>query len=178
MKTLGMTDEEFAEKAYNLAYQNELTAGCCPQAVLGAFLELLDIKDLLLFQSASAFAGGIAHQGLTCGALLGGIMVISFKYGRGINIEDYDAGVKSMELSNRLMLKFKQEFGTLNCNDITGIKTGTLEEFKKWRESGIHDEKCPVVCGKTARMVAEVICERAAEIGFHPSKIRKFWVDL
>lgn len=179
MKTLGMTKEQFAEKAYDLAYHKEATLGCCPQAVLGAFQELLAMKDTLTLKAAGAFGGGIAHQYLTCGALLAGIMVISMKYGRGENnMEDYEASVKSMELANKLMLRFKHEFGTLDCRDISGMKAGSLEEVIEWFESGRHDKECPVVCGKTARMVAEVLYEREEELLFNPSKIRKFWIKL
>jgi len=113
MKTLGMTREEFIKKAYDLAHHREANLGGCPQAVLGALQELLGIKDPLALKAASAFAGGIAHQGLTCGAIIGGIMTISMKYGRsGENMEDVGAQVKAMELANKLMFIFKDDFDT------------------------------------------------------------------
>ena len=123
------------------------------------------MPDALAFKAASSFAGGISHQYLTCGALLGGIMIISMKYGRGENREDFEALQNGMELANKLMFKFKQEFGTLNCRDITGMKGNSLEEALEYSRSGLHDERCPVVCGKTARMVAEVLDELKTSVG-------------
>ena len=83
-----------------------------------------------------------------------------------------------MELANKLMLEFKQEFGTLNCRDISGKKDDSLEEVIEWFKSGRHDKECPKVCGKTARMVAEILYEREYELLFGISKIRKFWIKL
>jgi len=179
MKTLGMTREEFIKKAYDLAHHREAALGGCPQAVFGAFQELLGIKAPLALKAASAFAGGIAHQGLTCGALIGGIMTISMKYGRSAeNMEDVGAQVKAMELANKLMLKFKEEFDTLNCRDITGMKENSLEELMEFDRSGRHDSLCPEVCGKTAGMVAEILYDREQELLADMSRQKKFWLDL
>ncbi|HEQ79110.1 MAG TPA: C_GCAxxG_C_C family protein, partial [Euryarchaeota archaeon] len=74
---------ELAQRAYELAYHYEGEYGSCPQAVLSSIQEVLGIVDDEVIKSGHSLAGGAALSGQgTCGALVGGIMAISCRFGR------------------------------------------------------------------------------------------------
>lgn len=87
MLKLMESKDELLNKAYDLAYRYEAERGSCPQCVLAAIKETLDIGDEATIKSADALAGGTALSTKgTCGALIGGLLAISSLVGR-----DYEA---------------------------------------------------------------------------------------
>lgn len=61
---------------------------------------------------ATPFGGGIAAREDTCGALIGGMMVIGMKYGR----ENLDGNKQfTYNVARKFYDWFKGEFGTTNC---------------------------------------------------------------
>ena len=64
--------EELLEEVYNLAFNYEAERGSCPQCVLAALMETLDVGDPNTIKAVDALAGGptLSTEG-TCGALLG-----------------------------------------------------------------------------------------------------------
>ena len=64
------------------AHDYEVKYGGCAQCVLIALQEHLKLGNGEAFKAASAFAGGFANCGETCGALSGGMMAIGLAYGR------------------------------------------------------------------------------------------------
>ncbi|MCK5636900.1 MAG: C-GCAxxG-C-C family protein, partial [Thermoplasmatales archaeon] len=69
--------EELLDKVYNLAFKYEAERGSCPQCVVSAIMETLDVGDPETVKAIDALAGGTAlsTQG-TCGALVGGLVAI------------------------------------------------------------------------------------------------------
>ena len=63
---------EAEERAY--AYEDNFR-GCC-QTILLTFQELLGMEDELTFKAAGFLSAGVAICQKTCGALLGGEMVV------------------------------------------------------------------------------------------------------
>jgi C_GCAxxG_C_C family probable redox protein len=167
---LDMSREEFMEKAYNMAHKRELLYGACSQAVLSTFQDLLDMPDDNLLRAATAFAGGISRQGMICGALMGGIMTISMKYGR-LNMEDYFSDLNCHAPVRKLCSLFLEEFKSYNCRDISGydlMKPGGIKEFYT---SGDHDKLPPETAGKTARLVAGILYDLKEELQFDLEKV-------
>ena len=155
---LDMSREEFVEEAYKLAHRRELLYGACSQAVLSTFQDMLDMPDDNLLKAATAFAGGISRQGMICGALVGGIMTISMKYGRS-NMEDYFSDINCHAPVRN------------NCRDISGydlMKPGGIKEFYT---SGDHDKIPPETAGKTARIVAGILYDLREELKFDLEKV-------
>ena len=82
------------QKAYDLAFSYEAERGSCPQAVLSAIMETLNIGDPKTIQAADGLAGGTAlsSEG-TCGALVGGILAIGTVVGR--SYKDFSEGKRN-----------------------------------------------------------------------------------
>jgi len=162
---LGMSEE--AEMAYNLAFKYEAMYGSCPQAVLRAIYEVLNLKGIeIVIKSAHALAGGLGLSGNgTCGALSGGVLALGIFYGR--SLEDMDKGrfLKSYVKAKELYDKFVKEFGSCVCNDVQtkifgrSFNLWDSEDYKKFEEMGGRLDKCTDIAGKVAKWVVEILLE-------------------
>jgi C_GCAxxG_C_C family probable redox protein len=111
-----------SEKAIKL-YKEEYN---CSQAVLSAYAEELGIDEQTVIRVASAFGGGIARTGKTCGAVTGALMVLGMKEWNSEK-EKEEAKQHVYKLSNQLMEEFKDRNKTLNCEELLGVSVSTPE---------------------------------------------------
>jgi C_GCAxxG_C_C family probable redox protein len=156
---------ELQEKAYRLAYDYDSKYGSCPQCVLAAIQETLGCVSDDVFRSAYALAGGggLAGDG-TCGALAGGIIALSCKYGR--ERKDF-AGrkPKAFKLAKKLHDRFVQEYGGVTCRDVQKKLFGKsfnmwdAEEYREFERLGGHRDKCTSVSGNVAKWSVELLQE-------------------
>ena len=95
--------EELLQKAYDLAFKYEAELGSCPQCVLAALHETLDIGNPEIIKAVDALAGGtsLSTEG-TCGALIGGLVAISSIVGR--EYKDFKEGKRK-----RLVFKYSKK---------------------------------------------------------------------
>jgi len=157
--------EEILQKVYDLAFKYEAERGSCPQCVLSAIMEILDVGDPETVKAADALAGGAAlsTEG-TCGALVGGLLAISSVVGR--SYEDFSAGKGNRRVfmySKKLYDKFVGEYGSSICKDVHQKLFGRTfdlidkEDYTEFEKMGAHVDKCPVVSGKTAQWATEIL---------------------
>ena len=112
--------EEKLQKVYDLAFKYEAERGSCPQCVVSAIMEVLEVGDPATVKAADAFAGSnaLSTQG-TCGALVGGLLAISSVVGR--SYEDFSTGKGNRRVflySRKLYDRFVEEYGSPICKDI------------------------------------------------------------
>jgi len=112
--------EEILEEVYNLAFKYEAELGSCPQCVLAALMETLDVGDPNTIKAVDALAGGttLSTEG-TCGALVGGLLAISSIVGR--EYDDFKSGKKKRRVfkyTKKLYNKFVEEYGSPVCKDV------------------------------------------------------------
>jgi C_GCAxxG_C_C family probable redox protein len=159
--------EEILEEVYNKAFKYEAEMGSCPQCVLSAIMEVLDVGDPHTVQAADALAGGTAlsTEG-TCGALVGGLLAISSIVGR--TYEDFSKGDSKRRVflySKKLYDKFVKEYGSPVCKDVhkklfgRSFKLLDPKEYQEFEKAGAHIDKCPSVSGNVARWAAEIILD-------------------
>jgi C_GCAxxG_C_C family probable redox protein len=157
--------EEILNNAYELAFKYEAEKGSCPQCVLAALMETLEIGDPATIRACDSLAGGTAlsTEG-TCGALIGGMLAIGAVAGR--TYEDFVAGGQKRRIfqhSKRLYDRFVEEYGSPLCKDIHQKLFGRVfrlldrEEFQAFEKAGGHRDKCPAVSGNVAKWAAEII---------------------
>jgi C_GCAxxG_C_C family probable redox protein len=138
--------------------------------VIAALQETIGGIDDEVFKAAHALAGGAAKTGRgTCGALAGGMMAISAKYGR--EREDF-ATVRSTEAANLAKVlydRFVDEFGSPICADVQEAILGRAfnlwdpDDRQAFEEAGGHLDKCPDVVGRAAMWTAEILLDAASE---------------
>ena len=157
--------KELSEKAYKIAFDYDSKYGSCPQCVLAAVQETLGHVTDDMFKSSHALAGGggLAGDG-TCGALAGGIMAISAKYGR----ERKDFATKQpkpYKLARKLHDRFVQEYGAVTCRDVQkrifgrSFNMWDSNEYREFEAMGGHKDKCTKVTGNIAKWVVEILLE-------------------
>ena len=157
--------EELIEQVYNLAFKYEAERGSCPQCVLSAIMETLDVGDPATIKAIDAMAGGTALSTYgTCGALVGGLAAISSIVGR--DYKNFSAGERKRRVftySKKLYDRFVEEYGSPVCRDIHKKLFGRTfnlldqKDYEEFEKAGAHIDKCPSVSGNTAKWTAEII---------------------
>ena len=162
--------ESVKTAVYDLARFYEANYGCCAQCVLAAVKNTVGMEKISdnAFRAATGLAAGLAGAGYACGALTGGILALSCFLGRDIGNFPDPEGIRfqTFRLCRRLVDRFEAEYGPGggNCAAIQtklmgrsyDILRGERDEFIA---NGGHTTVCPVVCGKAAAWVIEILSE-------------------
>lgn len=158
--------ELLMETAEKMAHDFEATYHGCPQAVLGAVMRTLGMKDEAVFRASLPLAGGFGMKQGTCGAIAGGAMALglaSDKYGRSWSQHDkwdIDMLLESLYLTGKYLDRVEKEVGTLSCKEITEADFSTRAGVDAYIASPGFEASC-VACGKIARIVVEMIIEES-----------------
>ncbi len=163
-----MKKEDLLTQVEQLAYMYEKEYGGCSQCVVGAIKKALGLISDDVFKAATGLAGGVGLTGNTCGALTGGVMVISLLLGREYDNFDDPERIRfqTFELAKKLIKRFEEEYGTVVCYGIQEKIMGKSynlwdeTEYSQFLAAGGHDDKCPGVCGKAARWVVEILMDQ------------------
>jgi len=157
--------QDICQQAYDLAFQYESKLGSCPQCVLAALKETLNVGNESIFQAVQGLAGGTAlsSQG-TCGALAGGMIAISSIVGR--TYQEFTEGQKKQlvfKYTRLLYDKFIEEYGSSLCCNVQKKLFGrsyillNKQDYEAFEKAGAHVDKCTSVTGNTAKWTAEII---------------------
>jgi C_GCAxxG_C_C family probable redox protein len=157
--------QEVIEKAARLGYEYEEKFFGCSQSVVAGLIEAFGIGRPDILRVSTAFAGGVVRRGILCGALSGGLIVISFLTGRD-DLEFFEQYQRGMKFAEKFYNKFEEKFGTINCKEIQKIKFGKIFNLQRPEErETLHQlmksnpDGCQAVTGEGARLAAEVIVE-------------------
>jgi hypothetical protein len=142
----------------------------CAQAVLN-HLGYIPTGDQELFDAASAFIGGTLFMGKTCSAFTAGVMAVGLKAGEIENnplrvirlLAIMTAGGNafddrlnkfnpSMNRGYRLSKWFVKEFGSTQCQAVTGCDFSTQEGVSKYIE-GDQVSRCRLIAKKVSEKV-------------------------
>ena len=157
---------EIAQKAYDLAYEYEGKYGVCSQCVVLAVMEAFGGVDCEVFKSAFGFGGGIGNLSHLCGALSGGVMMISLAYGRELKnlaTQTKEEKLKCHQMVRDLHTRFVHEYGSSECADVHMKLFGRTfnqwddGDFQEFLRLGGHVDKCTRVTGNVARWTSEII---------------------
>jgi C_GCAxxG_C_C family probable redox protein len=125
-----------------------------------AVCQQLGIENELIPRIATPFAGGMARTGGVCGAVVGALMCIGIKHGRDEVGQSED---KAHELSGEFLRLFREEMGSLNCRELTGIDLSTPEGLAQFRASDVPVRVCLRAVGFTYETVLGLLQEQRPE---------------
>jgi C_GCAxxG_C_C family probable redox protein len=157
---------DIAAKAAKLGHEYERTYYGCAQCIIGAVLDTLGIERNELFKAATGLAGGVSMMGDgSCGAYLGGVMLIGDRTGRSKSNFSDAARVRyrTYMLAKEYHQRFIDCYGSVTCRDLHMKLFGRpyylldKDEFAKFDEAGGHVEKCPNVVGTAAGWLIELL---------------------
>lgn len=115
----------------------------CAQAVYLSFSALYGVDNTLALELTSSLGGGLCH-GDTCGALVGGLLVMGHER-PFLNPANQDSKVLNKEASKELTLAFNQELGSIYCRQLKDEGPDNLNK---------HKSSCAELCRKGAELVA------------------------
>ncbi len=120
--------EEIIEEIEKLAYKYEQDFGGCSQAVVGAFKKALERISDDVFKASTGLAGGVGLTGNTCGALLGGVLVLSTFLGREYNNFADPKGIRfeTFKLAKKLVERYEAEYGSPKCENVMIASSNSL----------------------------------------------------
>jgi len=158
--------EEIANKASELAEGFEKKCTGCAQTTIAGIFEALGIGNDDVFKAASGLADGLGLSGDgTCGALVGGAMVISYLFGRERkDFEDMFKPMTSYLLAKKLHDQFVEKYGTCRCYDLQESLMGRTfnlldrKEFEEAIEFGMM-KYCSKVVGTAAKLATMIILD-------------------
>ena len=114
----------------------------CSQSVAAAFNDILKLKDEEIYRLMSGFGFGMGGERSVCGAISGGIFVLSS------TIKDPSQREEMYDKVYYLISRFKKENnGDLNCLHLVGENPSDKE----------FNTVCPLLIEQVVRVVAEII---------------------
>ncbi|MFB0501149.1 MAG: C-GCAxxG-C-C family protein [Candidatus Bathyarchaeia archaeon] len=156
--------EEIANKASKLAEEYEKECTGCAQTTIAGIFDTLGIENDDVFKAGSGLADGLGLSGDgTCGALMGGAIVISYLFGRERkDFKDMFKPMKSYLLAKKMHDKFVEKYGTCRCYDLQESlmgRTFNLLDRTEFEEAIKFDmmKYCSKVVGTAAKLATEII---------------------
>lgn len=160
-----MTEQEkqvLAEQGYQRAMQYELDYGCCPQCVLATVQETVGFVDDNTIKASHGLSGGggLLGQG-ACGALTGGLLALSARFGRDRDKLDKGRFINNFKKGKDLVDRFRKEFGGLTCAELQHQFTGrtydmwNADEYKAFDTA--RGKQCAHATGTVTKWVIEML---------------------
>lgn len=158
--------EGLGNRAYDLGFEYEKKYHGCAQCVVAAVQDTLNIRNDDIFKAMTGCGGGGGgYCNGSCGALVGGIVMLSWLAGRSRDeFQNVDVS-RAYELTREPHNKFIGEYGAVICRDINmnvfgrPFYTADLDEYRKFQAAGSYVDKCTAVVGNASRWVVEIIIE-------------------
>ena len=119
-----------------------------------AVCQELGIENELVPRIASMFGGGMAGTGEVCGAVVGALMCIGIKHGRE---EPTQSDAEGYTLSQEFLRRFRDEMGSIQCRDLTGMNLSTPGGLQAYRSSDVRPRVCLPAAGLAYRLVLELL---------------------
>jgi C_GCAxxG_C_C family probable redox protein len=126
----------------------------CSQAVLMAFAPGLGMEERQAALVASAFGGGMARHGWTCGALTGALMALGL-HGGHTSAEDTATKDALYARVQALVARFEERHGSSACRQLTGANMLDAAERQAATDRGVFTTLCPQLVRTAAALVAE-----------------------
>ncbi len=124
--------------------------------MLLAVAESEGIQSDLIPKIATGFCGGVSRTCGMCGAVSGGIMAIGVFAGRSAPTESV---ADSYGMVRKLVEDFGSQFGSTNCQELTGCDLGTDEGQKYFKENNIR-QKCRIFTEQATRISLALIKDK------------------
>lgn len=113
----------------------------CAQSVIYCYAHKTGISADLALKMSNGFGAGMGRKQEVCGALSGGILALSLKYGRGEN-DDKQNQITTYMRVRELMERFEAKHGTVNCKHLlSGCDLSTATGQQEFQQNGLI-ERC------------------------------------
>jgi C_GCAxxG_C_C family probable redox protein len=128
----------------------------CAQSVLFSYADRLNIPPDLALKLATGFGGGMGRKQEVCGAVTGGILVLSLLYGRG---EKEERAVQDVTYAKvrTLMNDFAEKHQTCICRQLLdGCELLTPAGQERFKSDNLI-EKCCQYINSTVNILEKIV---------------------
>jgi len=170
--------EKLLEEVYDLGVRFEKFSGSCSQCAVAALHEILGFEDVVVRVATSSCGGHARFSSGTCGAVIGGTMVLDYYFGRPAEMlsatksipQGKDALSAAVETAQLLCEKFIRQYGSIRCPQVQECLFGRSfnlldpDDWQAFEEAGAHSDptKCMSVVGNAAKWTLEILIEQGA----------------
>ena len=175
-KYSGLSQEQLLDKIYTLGVDFERYSGSCSQCTVAALHEILGFESVIVKIASSSCGGHAGFSVGTCGAVVGGTIVLDYYLGRPADLlsatreipGSQNALTRAMEASGAFCKRFNDRYGSILCPQVQKKLFGrafNLQDPSDWNAflaAGGHADptKCMSVVGHAARLVLEMLLEK------------------
>jgi C_GCAxxG_C_C family probable redox protein len=131
----------------------------CSQSVLMAFAPGLGMEERQAALVASAFGGGMARHGWTCGALTGALMALGL-HGGHTSAQDNATKDALYARVQAMVARFEERHGSTACRQLTGANMLDPAERQAATDRGVFTTLCPQLVRTAATLVTEELAAR------------------
>ncbi len=128
----------------------------CSQAVLAAFAPELGLERDQALLVSTAFGGGMARRGQTCGAVIGAMMVIGMKRG-STDPADEEARERTYEATDDFVKRFEERVGSIECKELLGCDLSSKEGYARAREEELFVNRCPLFVTAAVEILEQLL---------------------
>ncbi len=150
-----MTPDEMRDKAIDMFMKRFH----CSQAVLAVGQEKMNMVNEEIVKAMGLFGGGISGSRRVCGALCGGIALISSLYSRG-NLDGKE-DARMFALGDKLIARFEdltREHGGTDCKDIARTNWRDRDQVKHfYKDPDSRRKICIQLVGDTAYALGKLL---------------------
>ncbi len=112
----------------------------CTQAVVGAFLDVMEIDFDTAMKLASSFGGGFGRMREVCGAFSGLCIVVGCMKGYS-DPKAKEEKAEHYRLIQELAEKFRVENGSIICRELLGEESGRLSHIPSERTAAYYKKR-------------------------------------
>jgi len=116
----------------------------------------IDTPEGIFPQIAFGFAGGLGNTGAVCGAVVGAVMALGLRRGRGEDMEEMFARMGEVAEFRR---RFEAEMGTISCRELTGLDLSTEQGREELMNLDVAQKACFPAVAAGYRIAVELIRE-------------------
>jgi C_GCAxxG_C_C family probable redox protein len=128
----------------------------CAQAVFSTVAEDFGLDSGTAAKAATAFGGGMARMGSTCGAVTGAFMAIGLSRGND-RPTDKESKEKAYWLAREFVERFKVRHGSIVCRELLGCDIGTPEGHERAKAQGLFDNVCLKLIEDSVEILEELL---------------------
>ena len=127
----------------------------CAQSVVLSFAEDYGYSKELALKIAAGFGAGMGRVQGTCGAVSGAIMVLGIREGEKAS-DNNELKSKTYGAVKEFFSKFKDDFKTTSCRELTGCDFNTDSGNEKFKNEGVMEKICAPCVKRAVEIVEQV----------------------
>ena len=128
----------------------------CSQAVLAAYAESFGLDRRTALRLSSAFGGGIARTGGTCGAVTGALMVIGLHCGKK-GEPPFEGKNDACAMGGKFLKEFRARHDSVQCRELLRCDVGKEEGMEHAKKENLFALLCPKFVESAAQILDEML---------------------